>query len=83
MLIEAIERSMRAFWDFLRADKDVNSLRRNRVDLQNPADVELLMDIQTDLQKVCFQNHYKSPNFSLFCLHLFTFKYHHCSILFL
>ena len=74
---------MRAFWDFLRADKDVNSLRRNRVDLQNPADVELLMDIQTDLQKVCFQNHYKSPNFALFCLHLSTFKYHHCSILFL
>lgn len=54
MLIQAIEKSMRVFWDFLRADKSENGLRGSRVDLQNPADIELLMNIQTDLQKVWF-----------------------------
>ncbi|RVW25396.1 hypothetical protein CK203_113029 [Vitis vinifera] len=51
MLTEAIEKSMHVFWDFLHADKHVKGLQGNQVDLQSPADVELLMDIQTGLHK--------------------------------
>ncbi|KAJ9709297.1 hypothetical protein PVL29_000991 [Vitis rotundifolia] len=56
MLTEAIEKSMRVFWDFLHADKHVKGLQGSQVDLQSPADVELLMDIQTGLHKVWFLN---------------------------
>lgn len=56
MLTEAIEKSMHVFWDFLHADKHVKGLQGNQVDLQSPADVELLMDIQTGLHKVWFLN---------------------------
>ncbi|XP_034688101.1 uncharacterized protein LOC117916256 [Vitis riparia] len=51
MLTEAIEKSMHVFWDFLHADKHVKGLQGNQVDLQSPADVELLMDIQKGLHK--------------------------------
>ena len=52
ILAEFIEESMRVFWEFLRADKDEAS--RTNVRLQDPSDSELLIDIKTSLQKVCF-----------------------------
>ncbi|KAA8532978.1 hypothetical protein F0562_032905 [Nyssa sinensis] len=56
MLTEIIEASMHVFWEFLRLDKDeanaiVKGLQGTHVDLQNPSDSELLMDIKTTLQK--------------------------------
>ncbi|KAJ4960511.1 hypothetical protein NE237_020421 [Protea cynaroides] len=57
MLTEIIERSMRIFWDFVRADdKDEASLIlkgfwRTQVELQNPADLKLLTEIRTNIQK--------------------------------
>ncbi|KAF8390210.1 hypothetical protein HHK36_024732 [Tetracentron sinense] len=56
MLIEMIEDSIRIFWRFLRADKDATTAilkghGGNPVELQDPADSELLMDIRTNLQK--------------------------------
>lgn len=53
MLREIIEESMRLFWEFLRVDK-VASVKN--VELQDPADLELMTNIQTNLQKVCFSN---------------------------
>lgn len=57
VLKEIIEESMRVFWEFLRADKHEDSLRLKRfhstkLDHQNAAaDLELLMDIKSKLQK--------------------------------
>lgn len=48
MLREIIEESMRLFWEFLRVDK-VASVKN--VELQDPADLELMTNIQTNLQK--------------------------------
>ena len=53
ILTEFIHESMRVFWEFLRADKDEAS-RSTHVHLQDPSDSELLIDIKTSLQKVCF-----------------------------
>lgn len=63
MIAKIIEESMRVFWEFLRADHKVegktilNVPQKNHVNLQNGADLTLLMDIRADLQKVyCFLN---------------------------
>lgn len=57
MLVEILEESIRTIWRFIRADKDASSLalkslRENQVELQDPSDSGLLVEIQTDLQKV-------------------------------
>ncbi|KAK7255148.1 hypothetical protein RIF29_28552 [Crotalaria pallida] len=56
MLVEILEESIRIIWRFIKADKDTSSLslkslRETKVELQNPADFELLVEIQTDLHK--------------------------------
>ncbi|KAL2335514.1 hypothetical protein Fmac_016727 [Flemingia macrophylla] len=54
MLVEILEESIRMIWRFIRADKDACSLihkREIQVELQDPADSEFLMVIQTELQK--------------------------------
>ncbi|KAK9116739.1 hypothetical protein Sjap_015686 [Stephania japonica] len=59
MLLVIIEESMRVFWDFLRSDKDDNTaswkgLLGSYVELQDPADSELLLQVQTILQKFLY-----------------------------
>lgn len=60
VLKEIIEESMRVFWEFLRADKheDTFVLKQyhgTKLDHQDAAaHLELLMDIKSKLQKVCF-----------------------------
>ncbi|KAK7295356.1 hypothetical protein RJT34_18263 [Clitoria ternatea] len=56
MLVEILEESIRTIWRFIRADKGASSLalkglRENHVELQDPADSVLLVEIGTDLQK--------------------------------
>ncbi|KAK6928193.1 Protein of unknown function DUF1666 [Dillenia turbinata] len=55
MLVENMEESIRIFWRFVRADKDANhvmkGLRGIQLELQDPADSDLLMEIRTNLQK--------------------------------
>jgi len=59
-LAETIRESMRVFWEFVRADKEVNGnvfskvSHRTRTHLKDPAISDLLTDIQTHLQKVRF-----------------------------
>ncbi|XP_057486823.1 uncharacterized protein LOC130772932 [Actinidia eriantha] len=50
MLVEILEECIRIFWRFVRADKD-SSKRRPHVDLQRPADHNLLMEVGSNLQK--------------------------------
>ncbi|KAF8378444.1 hypothetical protein HHK36_029784 [Tetracentron sinense] len=55
-LVAIIEESMRIFWTFLRNDKDeanviLKGLWGTQVELQDPADSKLLMDIRANLQK--------------------------------
>lgn len=57
MLIEILEESIRVFWQFIRADKDANSLiqkhrKASHPELQDPADSELLSELRATLQKV-------------------------------
>ena len=57
MLVEILEESIRIFWRFVRADKDANVVTKStrkgtQVEPLEPADLELLADVQTDLQKV-------------------------------
>jgi len=57
MLVEILEESIRTIWRFIRADKDASSLalkglKENEVQLQDPSNSELLVEIRTDLQKV-------------------------------
>jgi len=60
MLKEVIRASMSAFWEFLRADKDEMHASTQmdipsiQFDLQDPLDVELLIEIHSNLQKVFF-----------------------------
>jgi hypothetical protein len=57
MLIEDLEGSMRTIWKFIHADKDTMipmGRKEAQVELQNPADSVLLMELRTDLQKVSF-----------------------------
>ncbi|XP_042482075.1 WD repeat-containing protein 87-like [Macadamia integrifolia] len=56
MLTETIDKSMRIFWEFIRSDKDeasmiLKGLWRTQVELQNPADLNLLTEIRTNIQK--------------------------------
>ncbi|KAL2570667.1 hypothetical protein GLYMA_18G259000v4 [Glycine max] len=56
MLVEILEESIRTIWRFIRADKDASSLalkgqRENQVELQDPSDSQILVEIRTDLQK--------------------------------
>lgn len=57
MLKEVIGASMRAFWEFLRADKDevhamsLMGIHGHHVELQDPLDAELLVEIRSSLQK--------------------------------
>ncbi|KGN59576.1 uncharacterized protein LOC101211770 isoform X1 [Cucumis sativus] len=59
MLVEMLQESIRVIWQFIRADKDCHhstngSLKRPKklqVELQEPADEQLLTHIQIDLQK--------------------------------
>ncbi|ESW11574.1 hypothetical protein PHAVU_008G041600 [Phaseolus vulgaris] len=56
MLVEILEESIRTIWRFIRADKDASSLalkglKENEVQLQDPSNSELLVEIRTDLQK--------------------------------
>lgn len=58
VLVEIIEESIRIFWRFVRADKDCSSTNAKcrkwppHVELQNPEDSELLMEVRANLQKV-------------------------------
>lgn len=58
MLKEVIGASMRAFWDFLHADKEevcaipLMGIHGVQVVLQDPSDTELLAEIRSSLQKV-------------------------------
>lgn len=60
MLVEILQESIRVIWQFIRADKDHNTtatlkrLKKFQVELQDPADKQLLTEIQADLQKVIF-----------------------------
>lgn len=61
MLTDIIEESMHVFWEFLRADKDEANIVTSKTPQQaqvaphDPIDLELLMDVRTDFQKVCFR----------------------------
>lgn len=57
MILEILEESIRTIWRFIRADKYAHHLvpkirRGIEIELQDPADSDLLMTVQTDLQKV-------------------------------
>ena len=63
MLAKIIEDSLRVFWEFVRADKDeknviLNSPHQNHINLQHAADLEVLMNTRSDLQKVCLLSFY-------------------------
>uniref|UniRef100_A0A5B7A3U0 Ribosomal protein L34Ae n=1 Tax=Davidia involucrata TaxID=16924 RepID=A0A5B7A3U0_DAVIN len=56
MLVEIMEESIRIFWRLVRADKDCTNLivkgqKGNQVELHDPADSELLMEVRKNLQK--------------------------------
>ncbi|KAK9271790.1 hypothetical protein L1049_002154 [Liquidambar formosana] len=56
MLVEIMEESIRIFWRFVRADKHETNVilkyqKGTQVELQDPADSELLSEVRTNLQK--------------------------------
>ncbi|XP_017697685.2 uncharacterized protein LOC103703171 [Phoenix dactylifera] len=56
MLEDIMEESITIFWEFVKADKDetpviLKGLLRTQVELQDPSDYELMIDIQAILQK--------------------------------
>ncbi|KAL7260928.1 hypothetical protein ACSBR1_006571 [Camellia fascicularis] len=56
MLTEIIDESMHVFWEFVHADRDdtnviLKGFQATRVNLQDPSDSELLMEIKASLQK--------------------------------
>ncbi|KAK2359418.1 myb protein X [Trifolium repens] len=56
MLVEILEESIRTIWRFIRGDKDASNLKikclkEHHVELKDPADSQLLVEIQMDLQK--------------------------------
>lgn len=56
-LVEIMEESIRIFWRFVRADKDANSVilksrRGTQIEPLDPAELELLTEVRTSLQKV-------------------------------
>lgn len=57
MILEMLEESIRTIWRFIRADKYTHNLlpksrRGMEIELQDPADSELLVKVQTELQTV-------------------------------
>lgn len=64
VLVEIIEESIRIFWQFVRADKDCSNANvkcrkaPHHVELQNPEDSELLMQVRANLQKVSSVDHF-------------------------
>ncbi|KAG8662338.1 hypothetical protein MANES_01G090500v8 [Manihot esculenta] len=55
-LVEIMEESIRIFWRFVRADKDANSVilksrRGTQIEPLDPAELELLTEVRTSLQK--------------------------------
>uniref|UniRef100_A0A2P2JP52 Uncharacterized protein MANES_01G090500 n=1 Tax=Rhizophora mucronata TaxID=61149 RepID=A0A2P2JP52_RHIMU len=60
MLVEIIEESIRIFWRFVRADKDVHHVvqkgrKGTQIEPQDPSELELLAEVRTSLQKVSFK----------------------------
>ena len=60
MLVEIMEESIRIFWRLVRADKDSNIViqktkKGTQVEPLEPDVLELLAEVQTNLQKVSFQ----------------------------
>ncbi|XP_024027480.1 uncharacterized protein LOC21388498 isoform X1 [Morus notabilis] len=56
MILEILEESIRTIWRFIRADKYAHNLvpksrREMDIELQDPVDSELLLEVQTELQK--------------------------------
>ncbi|GAA0165906.1 hypothetical protein LIER_21186 [Lithospermum erythrorhizon] len=56
VLVEILEESIRIFWRFIQADKDCSSAthkgkKRRYIELHNPEDHELLMEVKSGLQK--------------------------------
>ncbi|CAA3013822.1 DUF1666 domain-containing [Olea europaea subsp. europaea] len=52
MLVEIVEESIRIFWRFVRADKSCTSASaKEKPELHNPEDLELLMEVRKSLQK--------------------------------
>lgn len=59
MLTEIMEKCIRIFWDFIKADRNetnviLKGFLGTGTELQDPTDLELLTDIRADLQKVAF-----------------------------
>lgn len=68
VLSDMIEESMHVLWEFLRADKDNTNAtsktpQQAQVAPHDPIDLELLMDVRTELQKVCFLNLFLNTNY--------------------
>ena len=67
MLVDIMEESIRIFWRFVRADKPESKGRKgNNVELQNPEESQLFMEIRKSLQKVHFQSSLTISLFSFF-----------------
>jgi len=53
-----IKESMQVFWEFVRADKDYSNVikasHKTGIDLKDVAVSDLLGNVRTQLQKVCF-----------------------------
>lgn len=59
MLTEIMEKSIGIFWNFIKADKSetngiLKGILQTETELQDQKDLELLIDIRADLQKVAF-----------------------------
>lgn len=60
MLVEILEESIRIFWRFVRADKDCYSMmaakgqKRIHPEVQEQEDLELLVEMRKNLEKVSF-----------------------------
>lgn len=59
MLVEILEESIRIFWRFVKADKDCYSVMSKgqkgiHPEVQEQEDVELLLEIKKNLEKVSF-----------------------------
>ena len=57
MLFEILEESIRTIWRFIKADKYAHSMvqksrRAKEIEFQDPADLDLFVELQAELQKV-------------------------------
>lgn len=69
MLVEMMEESIRILWRFIRADKDscsvmVKNQKAKPTQLQNPDDLDLLIEVRNVLRKVFLQLSSLSNKFS-------------------